>query len=655
MLVVISPLVLLNGYVYGYVSILSYDIKYMFVNVTAFLPSMDHLALVRQVLFYYLLSLTALSVVALVLSRRSPFDSVAVSYGVALSLVTITGVLRMIAAALAYDLEIYEPVLKPVLVSKTLAGTAVTSGTVIEYTITYKILTWILPIISQPIIVLIPLSVSAMGIWAIYGLSNAWAKVLEAGRVLASQTPTAVALVTILTSTMAGVFAYTPAELSVLPVAPPVKLQQPSTTYCTALTRTSRGAIVYTDFETYPVPGWANRGGSWSSVPGGYKGNALQGTDNNGGVGGASQYYWATPISGYSSLWVSLKTRLISSAETYRGLIIMDSSLQRGYEISVYSGRLEIWSYVGNWFRHAATGITGYSMNTWYTIVVYYTLSGNSISITAYVFNPTGTQVATTSASITGNRFFQPAYIGVEIDGTGTVYFDDFIASTVDLRTITVQGVPVGYTVELWDNLGNLVASTTASTTSAALNVVNDIVVGTGSGGRVVVKFPNSSTCLTYIPPSGDAILGGDTYSLNTPSWLLGANYTTVTVSAKIPIPPSSSSGFSVSYINNTDPKPYYARLVLANYTDITGLTANITLYNSTYTSQPITISNGTLATSSTDWVLTPGNSMGEIYFSGYYATAGQQGTLNLYLQLCTQPDEGGACVYYPVVISVYS
>ncbi|MGC9122317.1 MAG: hypothetical protein ACP5HP_05190, partial [Thermogladius sp.] len=101
---------------------------------------------------------------------------------------------------------------------------------------------------------------------------------------------------------VATVFNYSPVTSRLQPTAPPVTLQGIPTTYCLLLSRTGRGALYYTDFEQYPPQGWSDNGGDWKSTTG-YKGSGLSGSDDNGGIGGASQYYYNTLVSSYSSLW----------------------------------------------------------------------------------------------------------------------------------------------------------------------------------------------------------------------------------------------------------------------------------------------------------------------------------------------------------------
>lgn len=665
------PQMFVEGFVRGYISLTGYRITNILNGYAVHMPNIDAVKTVSLATAAYTFALLAMSTAstALVYKRRYVTAS-ALAYGVSLSLEIVSGILRYLTQAFSADASTILAIARN--------GNTIrlaTSAGIIEYpgietlkTVAYRMVFEAPHTLLIPLTAAVALSLAAI-VWTIYLYGKyvepaiavekrVWTKIKSAKRLLTAQTPIAVALIVVIAIASAGTFAYSPMQLSTAPVAPLTTFQQPPTTYCIALTRTSRGAAVYTDFETYPVPEWTSRGGSWGSTAAEYKGNTLSGQDDDGGIGQASQYYWATSVSSYSSLWVSVKTRLASGFDTYRGIALIDSTLQRLYEISIYNGYLYIWSYVPRGWRMEGRSktIPNYNSSAWYTIVVSYTVSGNSITITAYAYDANGNQVATVSATII-DRFFQPAYVGVEVDriiGTSTVYFDDFIASTADPRTIAIQNVPVGYSVRLWDNLGNLVASATATTSNVALNVVTDAVVGTGIDGRIVVRFPDGMPCLVYT--SGDAILGGDTYSLitGTLSWSPGANYTSVAASAAISSSSANISGFIASYIYNGDSKPYYARLLLSSYTGSTYLTANIAIRNSTYTSQPIRIVGGAPATASTDWVRIAPGTRGSISFSGYFTAASQSGTVYMLLQYCTQPG-GGVCVYYPIKIAVSS
>ncbi|MEM0249138.1 MAG: hypothetical protein QXT53_08580, partial [Ignisphaera sp.] len=374
------------------------------------------------------------------------------------------------------------------------------------------------------------------------------------------------------------------------------------------------------------------------------------------GFPGFTALYLNEDLSSYNSLWLSTKINNRNGIG-WGSILLIDSSKSRFYAIAVNtSGYLTALRNSGaSWVTISSSQVRGYVNNAWYALYINYTRSGGVNYVTAYLYDASGNLVSQLRFS---DSTFQPIYVGLGSYASNLLYvdiiYDDFIVSTSDPRTIAIQNVPVDYSVELWDNLGNLVGSVTSASGTVTFNVVTDAVVGTGVDGKIVVRFPDGMPCLVYT--SGDAILGGDTYSLltGTLSWSPGANYTSLAVSAKISSSSASITGFIVSSIYNSDSKPYYARLLLSSYTGSAYLTANITIRNSTYTSQPIRIVGGASATTSTDWVKIGSDARGNISFSGYFTTAGQSGTVYMLLQYCTQPG-GGVCVYYPVRIDVSS
>ncbi|MBE9390962.1 hypothetical protein IOK49_02560 [Fervidicoccus fontis] len=467
---------------------------------------------------------------------------------------------------------------------------------------------------------------------------------------------------------IASVFVYDPVQINVKPTNPSIKFQAPPPSYPMSLQRTSRSAICYTDFEQMPS-GWSNIGGNWSISPNeGYKGNALYGKDNDGGIGHASQYYWQTSISNYNSLWVSVKVKLATTnPDVYKGIALIDSNKPQLYEISIYNGELYIWGYSNKlgWNQFSYSSISNYNVNNWYILVVNYVYASSSISISAYVYDTSGALVASTSATINGRYLFQPSYVGLEIDdvtnnlsGSG-VYFDDFIISTTDPRYVNFLNVPQGYKIEVWDNLGNLINSTISTGNNVQLYILSDIVVGTGSGGSIIIGSNAGKYTLNYTVPSTDSILGGDTYTLTSGvlSFSFGANKTSINVSAAISGNTYNITGFILLSIINTDSSSYYVILFLNNMTGNMGsLNANIALYNSTYTSSNyIQISNGAILSNSTGWVSIPPNGYVNATFSGFFTQSSQQATLYLQLEYCTMPNNQGACVFYPVQITVNS
>ena len=460
----------------------------------------------------------------------------------------------------------------------------------------------------------------------------------------------------------ASVFTYYPLNISIAPTPPPVILMQTDdAASCISLTRTSRGAIYYTDFESYPVPGWRNRGGTWSLQPG-FKGNAIRGADDGNGIGGASQYYYNTDLSSYNSLWVSLKTRHISGTG-WHGIALINRGLNQLYEISINNnnGYIEIWSYnveSTSWTRLASQRIAGYSLGKWYVIVLHYVVTSSSVNFYVWVYDTNGLQVAYTSASSTSNRRFTPAYIGLEVDNV-TAMFDDFIISEIDPRSVFFSGLPsYGYAVSIIDDRGDPVNSTVSTSTSVSLGVIPDIVVGTGINGRISVTRANGYACLVYV--ASDSILGGDSYFLSTLSITssIGPN----SASAVVDVPVSGSSEH-ISYalalrIMNNDVNPYYARLLLDGSSYLSpGLNLNVTLASSpTTTAYPtVQIVNGLPVSWASGWLTINAGQTAYVYLWGYHSSSPSSSTLDMYLEYCSAPGGMGACVYYPLLINVYS
>jgi len=452
-----------------------------------------------------------------------------------------------------------------------------------------------------------------------------------------------------------AVFTYYSAKITASPVPPPIVLGAGVSPYCVSMTRTARTAITYTDFETYPVPGWASDGGTWGLTTG-YKGYGLQGTDNNRGIGSASQYYYNTALSSYTSLWVTVKTKL-ASGSGWHGIVLINSGLNSMFTVEISTaGRLEIWYYSGGWLRENFARIQNYNPANWYVIVVSYSVTTTSTSINAYLYDTSGNLVA--SVSWSGGYYFTPTYLGVDVDGV-TAVFDDFEISTGDPRFVTVNNTIPGYTVSIGDNLGNIVAAITASSSTTQLSVVADVVVGTGVDGNITVKYPDGTICLVYKPASGDTILGGDIYTITQGSLAtsFGANYTSASVRATIWVSNGNSTGIIfLSASNNDSSKPYYARLILDVSTSVvSGLTCDVTLYTSTTTSTPITVSSGQVVSSATSFIQVPAGGSANLSFTGYASSTRLTMRLNMLLEYCSQPGEQGVCVYYPVSLTLNS
>ncbi|MGC8678675.1 MAG: hypothetical protein ACP5TH_02610, partial [Fervidicoccaceae archaeon] len=265
---------------------------------------------------------------------------------------------------------------------------------------------------------------------------------------------------------IASVFVYYSVKTSVSPVSPPIVFSQPPVNYPCNITLTSRTAIVYTDFEGLPS-GFKNKGGNWSIVSGGgYKDNALSGTDNDKGIGGESQYYYNTDLSSYTSLWITTKAMLPSGGTGWYGITLINTLINNKrnslYDIEINTtGYLEIWIYDNNgWTLLNSSPISGYNSTNWYIIVVNYSLSRRNINIYAYLYDVNGNLVSTVNYS--GSSAFTPTYLGVAVDNVNA-YFDDFEISTGDPRIVTFNNTQPGMNIQIWDNLGNLDASATAT------------------------------------------------------------------------------------------------------------------------------------------------------------------------------------------------
>jgi len=458
------------------------------------------------------------------------------------------------------------------------------------------------------------------------------------------------------------VFVYYPVSINVNPVPPSLTFDDPPYSYtCTGLSRTSRGAITYTDFEKYPLQGWTNDGGTNFQLVPGYKGYALQYSDNNGGIGYASQYYYNSDLSSHTSLRVEVKV-YGSPTNTWKGLALINSGLSRLYEIWIYNSDIEIWSYnvesTSGWYRFGSATISNYNSNYWYSIVLNYAVTGNAVNFYVWVYDPNGNQVAYLTASSKSNNRFTPSYLGLEVDGNYGI-FDDFIISTVDPRSVLFTNLQSGLTFNIYDNLGSLTYSFTATSNTYNLNVIKDVVLGTGSGGNIQVLKPDGSICLNVTIPSNDAFLGGDSYSLITKplSWSISSSKTSASVSAYI----SSNSNNSTSFyaIGLKANQNYYVQLQLNAQTSTIapGLNAQIGIQGG---SQSIAISSGAVSQSSTDWVQVSSGSTKYITVSNAYSSSSSSSTLVFNVLACTAgrldiDPAPGACVEYPLTITLNS
>lgn len=426
------------------------------------------------------------------------------------------------------------------------------------------------------------------------------------------------------------------------------------------MSRTSRGAITYTDFEQ-PLNNWASTGGVWSIAPNaGYKGNALNGAYSGGtGIGYSKQYYYNYDLSNNTSLFVTVKAKYYQGSGWY-GIALINSQKNRLYAIDIEAtGYIEIWSYNvearNSWQQLNYASISNYNQNNWYVIVLNYSVSNRSVDINTYVYDLSGNLVGSISASSTSNRRFTPAYIGLDVD-TAVALFDDFEISTSDPRTATFLNLNPGMGVEIWDNLGNLVASGVASSTQLDVSLISDIVVGTGFGGSIIIRGAGGTPVLNYTVPNSDAILGGDKYNISycAPSVIISQANTTASVSLSLP---ASINISSLTFLNitNLDTYPYYASIAVSYYSLSPNHNGAIYLISqSGASSSPITFSYGILSSSSTSTIPLVSGSGNAIIAN---LTSSGQGTsqLNIVLKYCSAAGDAGACVFYPISINISS
>jgi hypothetical protein len=417
-----------------------------------------------------------------------------------------------------------------------------------------------------------------------------------------------------------------------------VEITSPHYPLCIGITRTTRTALVYTDFESHPTE-WISNGGTWS-ITTGYKGGALQGVDNNAGTGYASHYYYNSDLSTHSSLWISVKTRHVSGSGWY-GLSLFNRRRDRFYTVEVYTdGNIEVWSWnveSEGWYRLARALIQNYSLVNWYIIVVNYNVTRTAVNFYVWVYDTSGNQVGYVNASSTSRRRFRPAYIGVEVDDVSAL-FEDFIISTSDPRFISLIDLPgSGYGVAVFDNLGNLINTTVSTETTLVLGIIPDIVTGTGVNGRIIVLYPNNLECLIYITPSSDVILGGDVYRV---LWrTVNVDPVNKHVYAYIGYGSNLTKGalFNIS-IYPAEIRYTYLKLDITDSTIPNTLNLNISLVNAIgMASSSIQIISGVVVNDTTTIIALQGTE-NYVLIEGYFTQPTQTAKLKLYIIACSSP-----------------
>ncbi|MEM4654500.1 MAG: hypothetical protein QXL34_03300 [Thermosphaera sp.] len=664
LLAALQPLYRFHGLIQGYYSLLSYSLVYTVNQQPVSMPHTDYIQHVSLAYTFSALTLLLVSAASLLLSGRKPLASMGLIYGSSSTLIAVHGLLRnYILRAVELDVARFDGLTGDTVSVETLAGRTVFTGVSIEPTWVHQLASsWLTPI---PVVFAAVTSIASIAL-ATRGLDEeTWRTRARTPRLSGFTYRLLPALLVLpLLFSQASTFNYQPLSMAVDPQPPPATLEPAFYDYtCTALTRTSRGALTYTDFEAYPVPGWTSYGGAWSTLSGvpGAKGNVLQGQDNNAGVGASSYYYYDMPLSDYTSLWVAVKTRFVSRSEKsqYYGVAMLNADRTRVYAIVLENDKsgIEIRSFgvtKAGWDTHVnQERLPWYSSGAWYTIVVYYSVSGTTINIEAYFYDSAGTLRLSASTTITHRNVFVPAYIGVIADGL-TAQYDEFIISTVDPRSVYFAGFYMGMRVEVWDNLGYLVNSTTAPASFFTLGVAGDIVVGTGSDGRIVVRYPDGYLCGELTVPSTDAVLGGDTYALSVSliTWRLGANRTSVILTLNVS--GNSQLNSTARILRVQANQPVFARLILDSYVSPASLNLDVWIEAAT-TSTSISVRSGVPLGTSTSIVQLNIGEGNVVYLSGYFTEQGRSATLSLKLELCSLNDGAGACVRYPMKIVVSS
>jgi hypothetical protein len=273
----------------------------------------------------------------------------------------------------------------------------------------------------------------------------------------------------------------------------------------------SRSALFYTPFESLPS-GWSNIGGSWSIAHGyGVSGtSALKGTDDNGGPGDTSVYYWQSSVSSYASLYALVQlTNVNSSDQVYRGFVLLEDTSKpfKLYEVALYpeGGNVVLYirRFVGNW--HTESSATAPYSGNIYTLFLNVSHSGTYNIIRAILYDQGGSILCSTSDT---DSSVSPNYFGLVVD-RGAGYFDNLVvASTGDPKYVWITGLTPGWIAELRDSSGNLVSSATADSSGpATLSVIKLPII---LNGTIVIKDQYGHI---VIQKTFSQIVGGDTYA----------------------------------------------------------------------------------------------------------------------------------------------
>ncbi|MEM1636067.1 MAG: hypothetical protein QW545_07775, partial [Thermosphaera sp.] len=281
LLAALQPLYRFHGLIQGYYSLLSYSLVYTVNQQPVSMPHTDYIQHVSLAYTFSALTLLLVSAASLLLSGRKPLASMGLIYGSSSTLIAVHGLLRnYILRAVELDVARFDGLTGDTVSVETLAGRTVFTGVSIEPTWVHQLASSWLTLI--PVVFAAVTSIASIAL-ATRGLDEeTWRTRARTPRLSGFTYRLLPALLVLpLLFSQASTFNYQPLSMAVDPQPPPATLEPAFYDYtCTALTRTSRGALTYTDYEAYPVPGWTSYGGVWQLSAGeGFKGNALRGGD----------------------------------------------------------------------------------------------------------------------------------------------------------------------------------------------------------------------------------------------------------------------------------------------------------------------------------------------------------------------------------------
>jgi len=446
----------------------------------------------------------------------------------------------------------------------------------------------------------------------------------------------------------AGVFVSYPLIAQITPSPPPVVLTVLNSPLIPSnLTKISSFTIYWSDFEQVS-PDWSARGGSWSVVSNGHKGSGLNGTDNDGGIGGASQYYLNMPLDSYTELYVGVKIGYARAG--FVGIALINDGLNRLYEIAINPtgsrARLTIYSWrvenPNGWRLLASSPYFPYTPQ-WVTLIIRYRNLKDSIHISLKAYSESGVLLASISASSTSPNRFPATYVALHIDGRAAV-FDDFVLSTRNPANLTVTGLPPFAYIQVYDVNGSLVGEASADVNGeASISVVADLVTGVGDGGVLIITSDDASCPLrTTIP-----IIGGEEYLVSNIQAFDGFADPTGTAATIFFFANYTCSRLGIIQLNLVSTEEFHVRLTL-EYLEATGeVTFIIRLESSDTSSDPIVVVNGGIISPYTSTMSLQEGSLsivvGELFYRNAYRA-------ELFIEICLS--NGSVCVFYPLVLN---